>query len=86
MSEHKQQRVPGGHLITLEAEVGDGHVKIEDRWQDVLVENEEDPLGDPVVVGSALTLRTAYINGHLVKDPDYARALWREAVSQHDHD
>ena len=77
MARHRQVTTPTGHLVTVEAEVGDGHVVIESTWQTLFAESGPD---DRIATGSVCTQRVAYINGHVVLDPDYARRLWEEVL------
>ena len=75
MADFRQESIPGGHLVIMDAEVADGHLQVITTWEHVIGEELE-------VAGSTCTLRTAYINGHVVLDPDYAQQLWAEACKR----
>lgn len=73
VADFQQIGINGGHLVIMDAEVADGHLQIETVWEHVIGEDLE-------VAGSVITRRTAWINGHIVLDPDYAQQLWAEAT------
>ena len=72
MAEFRQVATPGGHMVILEAEVADGHLRIEMTWQHIQDEHLD-------VAGSVMVQRAAYLNDMVVKDPEWAQRLWTEA-------
>lgn len=72
MVKFQQIGTNGGHLVICETEVADGHLQLVDSFQHIYGEDAE-------VAGSQHVLRTVYLNGHMVLDPDYAQQLWAEA-------
>ena len=68
-----QRRVRGGHVNTTEADVADGHLRVEETWADQLDE-------DGVITGSVLSLRACWLNGGAVRDPGQAERLMMEAL------
>jgi hypothetical protein len=75
----RQITTDGGHLLTGEADLADGHAIFEQVWQNITAEPEQ-PGDPPVVVDSTLVHIRVWLNTCLVRDPGLAQRLWQEAI------
>lgn len=65
--------VPGGYDVVIEADLPDGHLRVESAHQTIFAEADEP-------VGGYVTKRTAWLDGELVTDPARAQALFEQAT------
>lgn len=79
MATHRQVKTPHGHLVVMEAEVADGHLRVESTWSNVYIEG--DLPGERELVGATLTRRDAWLNDMPVLGTERADKLWREALA-----
>ena len=75
----KQTITAGGHLLTGEADLADGHAIFEQVWQNITVEPEQ-PGDPPVVVSSVLVHTRVWLGNCIVRSPELAQRLWQEAT------
>jgi hypothetical protein len=78
MADFRQHSTPGGHVLVMETEVMDGHLRLEEAWQHLTMDSAD----GEVVVGSTPILRTVWLNNCRVRDPELAEKLWHEALRQ----
>jgi hypothetical protein len=74
----QQRTTPGGHTLTGEADLMDGHAVFEQTWMSVTEDpNDGTP---PRVVDSVLVGQRVWLNEIPVRDPARAIDLWAEAM------
>jgi len=74
----RQTVTDNGHLLTGECQLADGWAIFEQVWHNVLAEAE--PGGEPQIVGSTLVHKRVWLQNCIVRDPELADRLWREAI------
>jgi hypothetical protein len=64
---------PGGYVIHRTTITRSGILAGDESYQYVTTDSN-------YAVGSVLSLRTTWLNGEMVTDPEKAKALWQEAA------